>query len=228
MNNINKNTIIVLVIIVITILYFFFGNSSKKEAFTDPSGTVITLNSVTSMDDKVAINTLAQISRSLMSGGGLTIPGTVKITGNVTIDGAFNYLPTGVIVAWKPPGGGSAAPAGWAICDGSGGTPDLRGRFILGVGNSNTEFSIDHPMDQKDGKEKHKLTVAEIPSHNHNDAVNKSILSWNVALPGQLTAYAGGGGGSYVNSNSLINSTGGGNEHNNMPPYYVLQYIMKL
>jgi hypothetical protein len=40
-------------------------------------------------------------------------------------------VPRGVIVPWW--GDGSAPPEGWAICDGSDGTPDLRGRFIRGA-----------------------------------------------------------------------------------------------
>jgi hypothetical protein len=81
------NTIIVVIVIVIVIIYLLC-NSSKKEGFTNPpSANVITLGNVSSMDDKVAINTLAQISKSLMAGGGLTIPGDVKITGKTTIGG---------------------------------------------------------------------------------------------------------------------------------------------
>lgn len=40
-------------------------------------------------------------------------------------------LPAGIIVMW----GGLLAniPSGWALCDGTGGTPDLRDRFIKGA-----------------------------------------------------------------------------------------------
>lgn len=36
-------------------------------------------------------------------------------------------IPTGGIIIWS----GSAVPDGWALCDGTNGTPDLRGRFVL-------------------------------------------------------------------------------------------------
>jgi microcystin-dependent protein len=52
--------------------------------------------------------------------------GNLTVDGDVTIGGSFNLLPRGVIVAWS----NAAPPAGWALCNGANGTPDLRGRFI--------------------------------------------------------------------------------------------------
>lgn len=43
---------------------------------------------------------------------------------------ATSTLPSGVIVMWS----GSSIPSGWALCDGTNGTPDLRDRFIVGAG----------------------------------------------------------------------------------------------
>lgn len=40
-------------------------------------------------------------------------------------------IPAGVIVMWS--GTLASIPSGWALCDGSGGTPDLRSRFIKGA-----------------------------------------------------------------------------------------------
>ena len=45
---------------------------------------------------------------------------------------AQSAIPTGTIVAYN----GDIAPVGWAVCDGTGGTPDLRDRFIIGAGNN--------------------------------------------------------------------------------------------
>jgi hypothetical protein len=41
-------------------------------------------------------------------------------------------LPTGMIVMWS--GSIATIPAGWLLCNGQNGTPDLRGRFVLGAG----------------------------------------------------------------------------------------------
>ena len=40
--------------------------------------------------------------------------------------------PTGMIIPYY----GLKAPYGWALCDGNNDTPDLRGRFIIGAGDS--------------------------------------------------------------------------------------------
>lgn len=60
-------------------------------------------------------------------------------------------VPTGVIVMWS--GTLATIPAGWALCDGGGGRPDLRSKFIMGApagnepgatGGSNTHSHDDH------------------------------------------------------------------------------------
>ena len=52
---------------------------------------------------------------------------------NAKLDGAIAAaVPAGVIALWH--GLASAIPAGWALCDGQNGTPDLRGRFVVGAG----------------------------------------------------------------------------------------------
>jgi len=43
-------------------------------------------------------------------------------------------VPLGGILMWS--GSVATIPTGWALCDGTGGTPDLRGRFIIGSGTT--------------------------------------------------------------------------------------------
>jgi microcystin-dependent protein len=127
-----------------------------------------------------------------------------------------NSVPKGIIVAWR----GNVAPNGWSLCDGNNGTPDLRGRFILGTNNAINELSKRN-LDDKGGAETHTLTVPEMPVHSHS----------------LRNAY---GSGSTQNNSSNwernniasgMNETtpaGGNQPHNNMPPFYVLAYIMKI
>ena len=41
-------------------------------------------------------------------------------------------VPSGGVILWH--GASNAVPKGWAICDGTNGTPDLRDRFVIGAG----------------------------------------------------------------------------------------------
>jgi hypothetical protein len=43
-------------------------------------------------------------------------------------------LPSGIIVMWS----GTVAPTGWRLCNGVGGAPDLRDKFIMAVGTAYT------------------------------------------------------------------------------------------
>src|SRR5690554_5897142 len=45
-----------------------------------------------------------------------------------------NVVPTGGIILWSGPI--ANIPAGWALCNGDNGTPDLRNRFIVGAGST--------------------------------------------------------------------------------------------
>lgn len=89
-------------------------------------------------------------------------------------------LPSGVdfarnnmIVFWN--GASNAVPAGWHICDGTNGTPDLRDHFILGGGGAlattggtaNTVTGATDPSGQITITGT-SLTVAQLPSHSHD------------------------------------------------------------
>lgn len=125
-------------------------------------------------------------------------------------------IPSGGIIAYS--GEAETIPEGWAVCDGENGTPDLRGRFILGVSET-------HPMGETGGEEEVTLTVEQMPKHTHVYRLakgGKSIVSSSV---GNNTGYP------YLsNANDLENvgEKGSNQPHPNMPPYYALIYIMKL
>jgi hypothetical protein len=77
---------------------------------------------------------------------------------------AQGTFPKGAIIAWNAKSG--AIPAGWAVCDGTNGTPDLRGRYLRGVAT----FADVGTMD---GKEKHHHGVTgttDNPRNSNPDA----------------------------------------------------------
>ena len=46
------------------------------------------------------------------------------------------FVPVGGIIMWNGSIAEAEALSNWKICDGSNGTPDLRDKFVLGVGSS--------------------------------------------------------------------------------------------
>lgn len=69
---------------------------------------------------------------------------------------ALDFYPAGIILPWasnEPP------PKGWHLCDGSPGTPDLRGRFLMGA-------STPDDLLQAGGSTEHSHTVYKV---NNND-----------------------------------------------------------
>jgi len=62
----------------------------------------------------------------------------IHLTGASTVGGSpiasGETVPTGGIIMWS----GADVPEGWALCDGTDGTPDLRNRFVVGAGDTYT------------------------------------------------------------------------------------------
>lgn len=75
------------------------------------------------------------------------------------LDASINFFPSGGIVMWN--GTTTNIPSGWALCDGSNGTPDLRDRFIVGAGRNYSVNSIG-------GADSVSLTESQMPSHSHS------------------------------------------------------------
>lgn len=146
-------------------------------------------------------------------------------------------MPVGGIIMWS--GSIGAIPASWALCDGTGGTPDLRDRFIVGagttyaVGASGGEATHNH-AGQTGG---HALLESEMPSHYHGNGIaddNVNGIEWRGTQPipplGSGIANSG-----TATLEGLTETVGGDDPHSHaiaidssLPPYYALAYIMKI
>lgn len=144
--------------------------------------------------------------------------GTMNVN-NMNVNNSINIIPRGIIIAFN----GSEIPYGWALCDGTNGTPDLRGRFIYGFDskkNSNKLF-------QYGGEENHALNIAEIPPHAHSYAQNSGPGGFLTGATAAGKGYASGMTPGTAGDFTYLNVSKG-LPHNNMPPFYVIAYIMKL
>jgi len=128
-------------------------------------------------------------------------------TGNVTA------IPSGVITMWS--GSTSDVPNGWTLCDGSGGAPDLRDRFVVGAGGQYSPGS-------KGGTNSVQLSESEMPAHDHSYSRTTDVD------PGDLDVDYDSGGGKSVYENGTTDTAGDNQSHENRPPYYGLAFIMKV
>ena len=72
-------------------------------------------------------------------------------------------FPPGGIIMWS--GTIVNIPTGWALCNGTNGTPNLSGKFIVGYNVGDSDYST---IGNTGGEKTHSLTTAEMPAHNHS------------------------------------------------------------
>lgn len=143
-------------------------------------------------------------------------------------------LPSGAIILWS--GSIGSIPAGYYLCNGSNGTPDLRNRFVVGAGST---YAVDATGGSADAivvSHTHTFsgTTAAAGSHNHTvTASNQSSQNGTVSGGGTLPAT----GSSTLTTSTVADHThtysgttasaGSSGTNANLPPYYALCYIMK-
>jgi len=71
----------------------------------------------------------------------------------------WSMVPKGGIILWS--GAIANIPEGWALCNGSNGTPDLRNRFVVGAGST-------YAVGATGGADSVTLTTDQMPEHNHS------------------------------------------------------------
>lgn len=138
----------------------------------------------------------------------------------VPTQGSGSSVPSGTILSWW--GNIISIPTGFLLCDGTNGTPDLRGRTLIGSGNWSDAYGTTiYTIGGVGGERLHKLTVAEMPSHNHSISpfTNQVQLDGPNREEAWLSRFEGSINTSY---------TGGDQPHNNMQPYMTVHWIIKI
>ena len=150
-------------------------------------------------------------------------------------------FPVGGIIMWS--GSIATIPTGWALCNGSNGTPDLRNRFVIGAhsdsaGVANTTVTGTSTLT---GGSKDAIAVSHThtatssvsdPGHNHTSFSNGApngggagaCLSFGQGnTPGHPTQNNFTG----ISVSTTVASAGSSGTNANLPPYYALAFIMK-
>ena len=159
---------------------------------------------------------------------------TVDASGRVTSAANINIgangggsIPIGGIILWS----GSIAniPAGWQLCDGTNGAPNLQDNFVIGAGST-------YAVNATGGNANHShttpaLTVPALTFSGSTNAAGSANETQYAAVngccgnecstPNHSHAYSGTTGTGSIAGNS----TGAASS---LPPYYALAYIMRV
>ena len=211
------------------------GSSTPLETYTDSAGSVANTN-------PIILGTDGRPPNEIWLNEGFFYKFILKDANDVTIQTYDNLygilgvaptpptpLPSGAIILWS--GSIGSIPAGYVLCNGSNGTPDLRDRFVVGAGST-------YAVDAIGGSASYTpagtvattnagtaLTEAQMPKHYHQMAGPSFTTGYPQNDGGGYGTYGGGtpddggrqygtwstGGGSASGSTST--GTGNGQEH---------------
>ena len=122
-------------------------------------------------------------------------------------------LPAGIILMW--PRDIEDIPPGWALCDGTNGTPNLRDKFVVGAGD-------DYALGETGGQ----ISVDTLHTHGPGDYS---------ALPSPASIYGAEIGvhvttryHEHAHAITGTSAIAGDPEQDNLPPYHALIFIIKL
>ena len=195
-----------------TRFYSHFGASLQTDAHI--------LLSVGNGDDHVRVGSPTNTTSDLIAYGKVT---ATSFVGN-------GITPIGGIIMWS--GTIANIPSGWAFCNGSNGTPDLRDRFIISANSDSTgaKTNVTGALTQSGGSKD-----AVVVSHTHaiTDPGHSHTYNYRVQLAnqsGSSTPCWARDTTATTTSNTTgisINSNGVDGTNKNLPPYYALAYIMR-
>ena len=135
-----------------------------------------------------------------------------------------DVIPSGGIIMWS--GAIADIPAGWYLCDGSNGTPDLTDRFVI---HADADSGGTNNVGDTGGANSFTLTVSQLPPHTHT--INHTHTGDNIISGSdwQMTSDEFSNNKSTTSDTYSGNSgsTGSGSAIDNRPKYYALAFIMK-
>jgi len=203
------------------------GSTTPLSTFTDSSGLIANTN-------PIILGTDGRPPSTIWLTEGFFYKFVLKTSSDVTIQTYDNLygiigatppaatpIPAGGIFLWS--GSIGSIPAGYVLCNGSNGTPDLRNRFVVGAGSTYAVDATGGSADAVVVTHTHSLTD---PGHSHGIAstlFNGRTDGAQSYLPGATTNVSS----ETKTTGITVVSAGVSGTNANLPPYYALCYIMK-
>ena len=170
---------------------------------------------------------------------------------NLGVASSAFSVPSGGIIMWS--GAIAVIPAGWFLCNGLNGTPNLTDRFVIAAGGayavgasggSANAVAVSHThtgtISNQSANHTHGFTTNAAGEHNHTyTRPYDTGAGWEAGggrsfgVDGTSNAgthqHSGNTDGQSANHNHslTLNSAGVSGTNANLPPYYALAYIMK-
>jgi microcystin-dependent protein len=157
--------------------------------------------------------------------------------------GYGGFTPIGGIIMWSGTTTEINSLINWKLCDGTNGTPDLRGKFIVGASVSK---GATRPVGGYAVEDEGGSRDAIVPSHSHTAVGTSTFVG---AQPSTHSLQQGNTAGlgiqqgneadefyatpsvspaGTVSTQVTVNPTGVGTTNANLPPYFALAYIMRV
>ena len=203
------------------------GSSTPLATYTTNAGTIansnpIILNSAGRCDNEIWMQTGYSYKFILQTSTGTTLQTLDNLYPILqSSSGTAATVPTGLIAIWS--GATGSIPAGWTLCNGTNGTPDLRNSFIIGAGST---YAVGQTGGSADAiVVTHTHTITD-PGHLHNTTSTGSGTLLNAAASGS-TGASTSTTATATTGITATNSNGTSGTGANLPPYYALAFIMK-
>ena len=207
------------------------GSSTPLTTYTTYNGTVpnsnpIILDSAGRTPQEIWLEVGYTYKFILQTSAGVTLQTLDNLYPILQTSGTSGTtIPSGLITLWS--GSLGSIPAGWVLCNGSNGTPDLRDRFVVAAGSSYAVGATGGSANAIVVSHTHTATSTDA-GHTHSyqqpaGAPNNAAGS----IPNDITQTASTTGTGYANITTTIASAGTSGTNANLPPYYALAYIMK-
>lgn len=204
------------------------GSTSRVGIGTDTPSTTLDINGAVEFSSTGWTMTTGRIFKA------------TSAQGDAEWGTSLSGLPAGAVCLWS--GSEATIPGGWALCDGTAGTPNLQDRFVVAEGSSHTydttggasshSHSVDMPSTSTSSAGNHTHTVnpgsigtSSVGNHSHGGgslAWNRGVDLHDYGYRNKGSYFVLGTGGSAYSFQAVNwkNSTGGsgGHSHTVDPP----------